>query len=297
MGPMNSILRSASVATTLLILALSPAAPAGGAATGQFSSTVRQVEVYVTVADQEGRPVKDLTREAFTVLEDDRPQEVTTFAASDFPASIALAVDRSLSMDGAPLTMAKTAGRVFLSSLRHDDRAALIAIGSQVDMLAPLAADRSAAEAALTTLDAWGVTLLNDAVVECLDLLSGEPGRRAVVLLSDGEDRFSRATDADVVARARGSDVMVYPVTLARRRSPLFAEIGALSGGRSFQIRHPKELEPILTTIAEELRWQYLLGFAPARPWPADRAEWRGITVIVNRPGLKVRARSGYMTK
>lgn len=251
----------------------------------------------MTVTDAEGRPVRDLPRDAFTVVEDDRPQETTTFAASDFPASIALAVDRSLSMEGAPLTMARTAGRVFLSAIKPDDRVTLIAVGSQVELLTSLSADRTAAEAALAGLDAWGVTLLNDAVILCLDLLSGASGRRAVVLLSDGEDRFSRARDADVVERVRQSDVMIYPVAIARRRSPLFAEIGALSGGRSFHMRNPRELERTLTTIAEDLRWQYLLGYAPDRPWPPETAEWRSITVNVNRPGLKVRARAGYMTR
>lgn len=296
MGPINGVLRSSIAPTTLLILALTPAAQTAARADRQFSTAILEVEVYVSVTDGQGRPVRDLTREDFTVLEDDTPQTITTFAASELPASVALAIDRSVSMAGQPLTVARTAGRVFLSALKPDDRVALIAIGSQVETLAPLAVDRSAADAALTALDAWGVTLLNDAIVRCIDLLSNAAGRRAVVLLSDGEDRFSRASDADVVTRVRRSDVMVYPVAVARRRSPLFAEIASLSGGRSFHLRNTKELQPTLTAIAEDLRWQYLLGYAPSRAWPAGASEWRGITVKVNRPGVHVRARAGYMT-
>ena len=280
-----------------MILALTSHDPRVAEAARQFSTTILQVEVYVSVTDDQGRPVRDLTRDDFTVLEDEAPQTLTAFTASEFPASVALAIDRSVSMEGSPLNVARTAGRVFLATLKPDDRVALIAIGSEVEMLAPLSADRSTADHALRDLDAWGVTLLNDAIVRCVDLLSRTSGRRAIVLLSDGEDRFSRATDADVTARVRSSDVMVYPVAIAHKRSRLFAELATLSGGRSFQLRNAKELEPTLKTIAEDLRWQYLLGYAPARPWPAGQAEWRAITVRVQRPGLHVRARTGYFAR
>lgn len=239
--------------------------------------------------------MRDLGRDAFTVLEDDTPQSITAFAASEFPASVALAVDRSVSMQGTALTMARTAGRVFLSSLRPDDRVALIAIGSEVETLAPMSQDRTAALDALARLDAWGVTLLNDAILRSVDLLGNERGRRAVVLLSDGEDRFSRASDADVVAHVRASDVMLYPIAIGPRRSQLFAEIAALSGGRSFHLRNARELQPTLKAVADDLRWQYLLGYTPSRPLPSGEPQWRSITVKVNRPGVRVRARAGYL--
>lgn len=280
----------------VLILALTSAA-ADELASGQFSSRVNQVEVYASVTDTGGRPVEDLPREAFTVLEDEQPQEITTFVAGEFPAAVALAIDRSVSMAGTPLTIARTAGRAFIASLKPEDRAMLVGISGEVDVLAPLSTDKAALLEALDRLDPWSTTALHDALLRSLDLLESETGRRAIVVLSDGQDRYSHATAADVLERARRSDVLIYPIAIARTRPPLFAELASVSGGRSFHLKDPRELAPTLKTIAEDLRSQYLIGYAPARAWPAEDSEWRSITVRVDRPGLRVRARSGYSTK
>lgn len=263
----------------------------------QFATRIDQVEVYATVSDPAGRAVKDLPREAFRIFEDDDPQQLTTFVAGEFPASVALAIDRSVSMAGRPLTLARTAGRAFIGSLRPDDRAMLIGISGHVDVLAPLSADKAPILRALDTLDPWSTTALHDALIRSLDLLEGETGRRAIVVLSDGEDRYSEATAGAVVERARRSDVLIYPIAIGRQRAPLFAELASVSGGRSFHLKDPRELAATLKTIAEDLRSQYFLGYAPARPWPEEGSEWRSITVRVDRPDLKVRARSGYSTR
>jgi Ca-activated chloride channel family protein len=293
---MTGILRSSTFATIPLILALTLTGRGFGTGKSQFSSSILEVEVYVSVTDAEGRPVRDLAREDFTVLEDGVPQRTTAFAASEFPASVALAVDRSASMAGAPLAVARTAGKVFVAALRPDDQAMLIGIGSEVETLAPLSPDRSGVVAALDRLDAWGSTALHDAILASLDLLSGGGGRRAIVLLSDGQDRYSRATADDVIDRVRRADALLYPVAISKARSPLFAELASLSGGRSFHLRDARELQPTLMAIADDLRWQYLVGYAPSRPWPAGEAEWRSITVKTSRPGLRIRARAGYTT-
>src|SRR5688500_13965629 len=99
----------------LLVLALA-------LALAQFSSGVNLVEVYATVTDSRGDSVPNLTRADFEVLEDGQPQTISTFAAGEFPVSVALALDRSFSMAGEPLAMAKSAARVFLSDLRAADR-------------------------------------------------------------------------------------------------------------------------------------------------------------------------------
>jgi Ca-activated chloride channel family protein len=252
--------------------------------------------VYATVTGRDGRAVPDLTAADFAVLEDGRPQTITAFAGAELPASVALAIDRSVSMKGAPLTMARTAGRVFLSALAADDRAMLISIGGEVEVLAPLATDKGPALAALAGLDAWSTTSLHDAVIRTLDLLEGETGRRAVVILSDGVDRYSRATATDVIDRARESDVQIYGVALGRSRPAWLVELAVVTGGRSFHLDTPKDLAKTLQTIAMDLRSQYLLGYAPSEPSGEDSG-WRSITVRVDRPDVVVRARSGYRTR
>lgn len=286
-------------AAILLILALTSAAPDQTAPTAQpqFSTRVTQVEVYATVTGPDGRAVKGLTERDFVVLEDDKPQTITTFTGGDFPAAVALAIDRSFSMRGAPLTLARTAGRAFVSGLKPNDRAMVLSISGDVDVLSPLGTDKAAALKALETLDPWGTTSLNDALIRSLDLLEGETGRRAIVVLSDGVDRYSKARNGEVVDHARLSDVLMYPIAIGRVRPALFAELATVTGGRSFHIRDPKSLQPTLQAIDADLRAQYLLGYEPPEATSEEDGDWRSVTVRVIRPGVRVRARSGYSAK
>jgi Ca-activated chloride channel family protein len=263
----------------------------------QFTSGVSVVEVYATVTSEAGEPVTGLTRDDFVIREAGEAQSVSTFAAGEFPLTAAIALDRSFSMAGERLAVAKSAARVFLGELRPGDESMVIAVGSEIEVVAPRSADRSSQYTALSGLDAFGTTSLHDAVITALDSMQDAKGRRALVLLSDGNDRFSRARAADVVTQARRTDVLIYPVALGRTRPPLFAELASITGGRSFHVAQPKLLGDMVRAIARELKHQYLLGYSPTRPIVAGQEEWRSITVTVTRPGARVRARDGYMAK
>jgi len=264
----------------------------------QFTSSVNQVEIYASVTDAAGRPVEGLRVEDFEVREDGAPQRITVFSDGDFPLSAAIAVDSSFSMTGERLAVAKSAARIFLGALRPEDQSMLMSIGGRVDVIAPLSADRDAQFRALDALRSWGTTSLHDAVIGAIDQLQPARGRRALIILSDGDDRYSRATPGDVLARARRADVMVYPVALGRRLPPLFTQLAALTGGRAFHERSTRRLPETLRAIANELRRQYLIGYAPARPPAAgDRESWRDIDVRVMRPRVTVRARDGYYSR
>lgn len=280
------------------VLAIAPLLAGGGNAfSGQFSSGVNLVEVYASVTGANGEPVTGLTQADFELRESGEPQAISNFTAGDFPLSVAIAVDRSFSMSGPRLELAKSAARAFLGELRPGDEAMILAIGSEVEVAAPLSTDRAAQLKALTRLDAFGTTELYDAVVRAIDSVQPAKGRRALVLLSDGDDRYSHASAADALDRARRSDVMAYPVAPGASRPPLFAELATLTGGRSFHARDPETLTATLRGIARELRQQYLLGYTPSRPLVAGSNEWRSISVTVKRPGVQVRARDGYMVK
>jgi Ca-activated chloride channel family protein len=263
----------------------------------QFASGVNLVEVYATVTTAEGELVKGLSQDDFEVLEDGVPQRISAFTAGDFPMSVALALDRSWSMAGEPLALARSASHTFLGQLRQGDRAMLLGIGSGVETLTPLTGDVPALHRALEGMQPWGTTSLHDAILAAMDEIEPAGGRRALLLLSDGVDRYSTATSDDAVQRARGADVLVYPIALGRSRPSLFVELAVISGGRSFHLRAPKELSATFATIAEELRNQYLLGYSPARPLSEGRGEWRGIEVKVRPPNLRVRARDGYVAR
>src|ERR687892_209858 len=127
--------------------ALALVAVGGGAAQeperiGEFSSRVQLVEVYATVTDAKGELVTGLERDDFEVFEDNQRQDVSTFAAGEFPLTVALGVDRSWSMAGDRLRLAKRAAQSFLRELRPNDRSMVVAISSQADVIAPLSTDR-----------------------------------------------------------------------------------------------------------------------------------------------------------
>jgi Ca-activated chloride channel family protein len=269
----------------------------GGAAARQFTSAVNVVEVYAAVVDEAGAPVRGLRREDFTVLEDGEKQNVSAFAAGDFPLSVALGIDRSFSMGRGQLPSAKSGVRTFLGELRPEDQAMIVAIGSEIETVAALSTDRAAQHRALGELKPWGTTGLYDAIIASIDAIQAAKGRRALVLVSDGSDRYSKASASDALDRARRSDVMVYPIAVGAARPAVFAELASLTGGRSFEPRDPAALATIMRTIASELRHQYLLGYTPSKPIVAGDPQWRAITVRVNRSGVTVRARDGYMAR
>lgn len=265
----------------------------------QFSSRVQLVEVYASVTDAAGEPIVGLQQGDFVITENGEPQEITTFAAGEFPLTVALGVDRSWSMAGEKLANAKTAAQSFLNLLKPADQSMVVAISADAEIVAPLSADRAAQLRAVRQLDPWSTTALHDAIVASLDRLEPEPGRQALVIFSDGTDRYSKATASDVLTRARRSTALVYPIAFGKTRPPLLAELAVLTGGRSFVLKDSRELEQTLGTIARELRHQYLLGYTPAKPIVAGPAEWRSIRVMLRnpRPGARIRARDGYSTE
>lgn len=268
-----------------------------GLASPQITSSVDGVEVYATVVDTAGSPVRDLRREDFVLRENGERQEISTFATAEFPLSVAVAVDRSFSMAGERLAAARTAARRFLGALHAGDESMLIAVGSRTEVVADWSRDRQAQQEAIGRLDAFGTTGLHDAIIAAVDAVQPARGRRALVLLSDGSDRYSTASAAAALEKARASDVLIYPIAFGRTRPALFAELATLTGGRSSHVTDARRLPEVMQAIAAELHSQYLLGYSPSRPVVAGSGEWRSITVAVERPGARVRARDGYLVK
>src|SRR5207245_2651329 len=137
-------------------------------------------------------------------------------------------------------------------------------------------------------LDPWGTTPLYDAALEALDEVQNGKGRRALVLVSDGTDRYSRTTAATLIGEARRRDVLVYPIAVGGTRPPVFVELAAVTGGRPSFVKEMRDLAPALTAVARELRTQYLLGYTPSRR-PMGEPQWRAIEVTVDRPNVRVR--------
>ena len=298
LNPFRGRLYHAGAAVPCAVFLIATAGSAAGAfqqAAAQFSAGVQLVEVYATVTDAKGELVTGLGQDDFQIQEDGEPEVVSAFAAGEFPLTAVLGIDRSWSMAGEPLRLAKAASQAFLRQLRPADRSMAVAIGSDAEIIAPLSNDHAHQQHAIDALDPWSTTSLHDAIIAILDRLEGESGRLAVVVFSDGVDRYSTATAAQVVERARRSQALIYPITLGKSRPPLAAELAVVSGGRSFLLRDARALDETFTAIARELRYQYLLGYTPLRP-AGSGGEWRSIRVAVKgRPDLRVRARDGYL--
>ena len=281
----------------MMAVACMLASPGALRAPAQFTSGVNVVEVYASVTDRDGQLVGGLGREDFELRENGELQQISNFAAEDFPLSVAVALDRSFSMAGQRLELAKAGARAFLGELRPRDESMVIAVGSDVETVAPLSAERVSQLEAVARLETFGTTGLHDAIISAIDAVQPAKGRRALVLLSDGDDRYSRASVEAALERARGADVMISPVALGATRPPLFAELATLTGGRSFHQRDPDRLPDLLRSVARELREQYLLGYTLRAPIVAGSHEWRSITVTVKRAGVRVRARDGYLVQ
>jgi Ca-activated chloride channel family protein len=261
-----------------------------------FSTGINLVEVYATVTSRDGQPVTGLTAADFRVTEDQVPQTITTFAAGEFPLSVTIALDRSFSMAGERLAISKQAARSFIAALRPTDEVMVLAIGSEIETVFLPAAAGAADGRIWASIDAWGTTPLYDAAADALDAIQTRSGRRALLLISDGVDRDSRIGAADLIMRARQSNVLVYPVAIGGTRPPVFAELANVTGGRAFFIDDLKRLETQLGALARELRFQYLLGYTPSRAAGAD-PQWRTIVVTTSRPDVRVRARDGYLSR
>ena len=174
----------------------------------QFSSGVSVVEVYVTVTDDKGEPIQGLQASDFQLQEDGTTQTIGVFTAGDFPLNAALALDRSFSMAGERLEATKKAAHTFIDELRPSDRVRIVRIGSEFETEDA----RTAQHAAIDRIDAWGTTALHDSIIQSLDLIEQDGparGRHALLLFSDGPDRYSKATAEEVLKRARGANVIV----------------------------------------------------------------------------------------
>jgi Ca-activated chloride channel family protein len=281
-----------------LFIGAIPASRTAPAPYAQFTSGVDLVEVYATVTDSRGEPVDGLTPADFQIAEDGARQSISAFAAGTFPLALAVGLDRSFSMGGkaARLPLARSAARALIAALGPGDRAMVVAIGGETTIAAPLSTDRQAVLDAIDRLDVWGTTPLYDATLIAIDAVQPARGRRALVLITDGSDRDSATTAADLLNRARRREVLIYPVAVGGAGPPVLAQLAAVTGGRSFFPRDPAALAAVMTTIARELKSQYLLGYAPSRPRAALET-WHAIDVTVVRPGARVRAREGYRSR
>jgi len=312
--PVNNLL------TVLLLMgAASPAGaqielnPSRPAST--IAVDVDLVNLLCSVRDQHGAFVKGLSKEDFQVRQDGKRQTITHFAREvDSPMTVALLLDVSASVAGIVGTEKTAAGRFFDQALRPADQALLVGFAQQIAVLQELTPSKERLQAALERagpgalppvdpqIRPRGGTRLYDALtLVASQKLQKLPGRKTIILITDGLDNGSIANIAKAVQAAHQADAVVYAIhfedDLRFRHNrghgmPSLEKLSTPTGGRAFHVDRKTPLADIFSRIGEEMRNQYALGFTPLPDSPPG--QFHKLEVTTTRPGLKPQARSGY---
>jgi VWFA-related protein len=339
------------------LLALATVSPLAQSQDGfRFKSGVELINVTATVTDRSGRFAGQLTKDDFLIYEDNKPVEVTHFNAERTPVSLGIVVDTSGSMVGEKWSAAVNSIDRFFRMMNDElDEFFLYRFSANADIVLDWTNDRDRLANMVGRIHPNGGTAMYDAVAEAVPMAqSGQNRKKAVVIISDGNDTSSRTAPGDVKRIIRETEVLVYAVGIdgqgqatfqrpqppvqqprprlpipfpfpggggggGRRPMPVPPPIGggggggtysigggaddrlnvlALremtddSGGRTEIVRDPRDLDPAVASIADELSQQYYLGY----PSPGLKdGRWHTIRVEVKDPSLKVRARKGYV--
>ena len=274
-----------------------------------FRSGVDVIAMSVTVTDGSRRYVNDLDRPDFHVFEDGRPQQVTFFQKGSLPLALALLIDTSAGME-LNLAVAQEAAIGFVRELSPADVATVIDFDTRVQVRQGFTSDQGALERAIRQTVAGGSTALYNAVYialkdlnkTVLDETLAQSRRRAMVILSDGEDTSSLLAYEEVLGLAARSDVAIYAIGLLGREGPgvrrpneaqfVLRRFAEQTGGRAFFPADAKELAGIYGEIRAELASQYFLAYESNNP--RRDGQFRRIAVRVDREGAAARARPGY---
>lgn len=262
-----------------------------------FHDDVRLVEVYATVFDH-GRTVGGLTREQFEVRDDGQPQPIRVFEADNKSLTCVLLLDTTGSMKDS-IPDLRHAAREFIGSLRDGDAVGIYTFTDHVEEMQAPTTDKMLARRALIRLRAGGRTALFDSISELAREMAKKPGKKAIVVLTDGGDNASVLSSNAAAASARKRGIPVFAVAEGEAlrdetASHLLHQLSEGTGGHLYRAKNAKDMEPMLEAIAKDLENGYLLAFAP----PDERrvVAWHELQVVVKdqRKSVQVRARTGY---
>ncbi|HEV2800610.1 MAG TPA: VWA domain-containing protein [Pyrinomonadaceae bacterium] len=290
--------------------AVAPAGAGGGAAAtfgdDQLIVNSDLITLNVTLTDVYGRFVTGLTKEAFTVLDDKEPQEITFFSDDDAPVSLGVIFDVSGSMGKDKIAKARDALKHFIETSHSSDEYFMIGFNHRSQVLMDKTRDADALLTKLTFVQTKGQTALYDACYLGVEKVTrGTHPKRALLVISDGQDNSSRYTFSELRRVLKESDVIIYAIGIIDRGDPtaldvsgqaILDELAGVSGGRAFFPDTAAEMNEIFERIAIELRHQYSIGYKPKNF--TNDGKWHKIKVKVTPPrGLPriyVRTKEGY---
>ncbi len=256
---------------------------------------VNRVVLWVSALGKAGAFLTNLERGDVRVYEEGREQQVLEFYREDRPITLALLLDSSGSMQE-KLSEVHAAAAAFVDTLRDEDRALVIDFDDKVFLLEDLTSDRERLKRAIRSTEAIGGTAVYDVLHAAYRKIGRIEGRRAIVLLSDGEDTASLLGLDRVLEEAKAANVLIYSIGLGGGgvgpRRNVLREFSEHTGGRSFFVKKADELAQTYERIAEELRSQFYVAYS------TNNEEWDGrwieLEVKTDRKDLELRARRGF---
>ncbi len=271
---------------------------------GTIRSSVNEVRVVFTVTDRHGHYIKDLKKDEFRVIDDRKPAEMRSFRAeTDLPLQVGLLVDASNSVRDR-FKFEQEAAIEFLNAIIRpkNDRAFVVGFDATPEVTQDFTDSTERLSRGVRMLRAGGGTAMFDALYfACRDkLLKQEqtgPVRRAIILLSDGDDNLSHVTREEAIEMATRAEVIVYTIStnisgMKDKGDKILERIAEATGGRAFFPFQMRDVSDAFTSIQEELRSQYAVAYKPA-DFAAD-GRYRTIQIMAQDRGLKVRTRKGY---
>ena len=257
--------------------------------------SVDVVQVTAVVTDR-GRFVAGLQQGQFKLLEDGVPQQIGHFSSEGSPLEIVVAIDVSESMTLA-MPQLKNSVKKFLAALGPKDQVTVAAFNDTMFTLTKRETNVQQRTRAIDRLSAWGGTALYDVIIRGVQQLSKQPGRRVLVVFSDGDDRTSHATIHAVEQAVRANDATLFMVALGRGVKEAQLKSGIerlvdLSGGRALFVDRSDQLDGPFADILEELSNQYILGYESKNT--ARNGTWREVKLEIPGTNYSVRSRQGY---
>jgi VWFA-related protein len=260
------------------------------------------VSVTAVVQDKNGTFIRGLGPADVVVTEDGVKQEVAFFREASapgekIPLSVVLVLDSSGSMKN-NMHFLQEAAITFVNKLEDVDKALVVDFNSGVRGSAEFTSDIERLEKFVDALQAWGGTSLYDAIHYGLNRIKDQPGRKALIVFSDGDDTTSSLTEKDVIDYARAVEATVYCVGIRggaglMDRGPrgFLRKVARETGGQYYFPEKVGELVRVFADISDELHNHYLLGYSPQR---SPDGTWREIELKINRKDAQMRVRKGY---
>ncbi|HEX9111698.1 MAG TPA: VWA domain-containing protein [Terriglobales bacterium] len=266
---------------------------------------VNEVRVIFTVTDKHGRYIKDLKKNDFKVVDDRKPAaQIRSFRSeTDLPLQVGLLIDASNSVRDR-FKFEQEAAIEFLNAMirPRSDRAFVVGFDATPDVTQDFTDSTEELSKGVRALRAGGGTAMYDALYfSCRDKLIKQeqvgPVRRAIILLSDGDDNLSHVTREEAIEMAERAEVIVYTIStnisgMKGKGDKVLERIAEATGGRAFFPFQIRDVSDAFTSIQDELRSQYAMAYKPA-DFAAD-GRFRTIEISTLEKGLRVRTRKGY---